>query len=449
MMLEFNIESNISYYDKLINLFCKAIDVGNEGKDVDSILTANECLRAIICNGMYSFFPKKDDIRNTMKGYSREEFANLVINNVRNANRKIFNQCVKEDNGMYHVTKDDMSLLIECFVREFIADKIKINPSFQKVVEDRPEVRIAMKSAKFFSPSTGLRESIIDGSQTNLKNSSAFFQGMNAYSDVGKTRRNQEDSYYIGVHPNNSNFKIMVVADGMGGYSDGQIASNIAVKDMMTWFDSLSENEYNVSDNSKLEKIITNKIEEIHSHICDKVSNGGTTLCFAIIKKDSILIGNIGDSQGYVIKDNKPICITIPHSRPQYLGIPKELARFHQENNSIYSYLGQTIGGKVSHPIDFYNVNIKEKHKYKVIICSDGVSDCVSEKDIINTALKNKENIAENLVKLAIANTSYLKPDSLSNNAKKHYNEVEYNKVINGGKDNTTAVSTTISGKRR
>lgn len=444
MMLEFMKDADISYYDKLTKLLCKAIDTGNEGMEVDSILTANQCLKAVICNGLYTFFPKKDNIRNDLKGYLPEEFANLVINNVRNADHKLYNQCVKEVNGVFHVERDDMTLLIECFVSNFLADKIKINPNFDEVDEE-PEVKKAIESAEFLSPSSEFRESIINGTQTNLRKSSAKFNGISAYSDMGTTRENQEDSYYIGVHPNNPNFKIMVVADGMGGYKSGEIASNIAVREMMMWFESLSLNYYLSHDNTNLIEDIKNKIEEIQDKICDEVFNGGTTLCFAIIKSDSIVIGNIGDSQGYVIEDGKLVCATNPQNKPSYENVPKELVRYHSNSNSIYSYLGKTLSNAANHDMEFYEVNISKDHEYRVIICSDGVSDCVSERDIVNTAL-NEQDVSERLVKLAIANTSYLKDEQLSDEALK-YKEMhpdKFNSVITGGKDNTTAVSTTI-----
>ena len=443
-MLEFIKDDDISYYDELTKLFCEAINAGGEGMDVDLNLNARECLKAVICDEMYSFFPKKAGYRQLLKQYSSDQFANLVLSTIKNIDYELFFKCVKEVDNKYYINREDFSIIIDFYVKKGLNNMIKQNPKFIDLTEEEiKKMKQALATAEFLSPSDKLKQAILSGEQTNL---SVSFNEMTASSNVGKFRDEQEDSYYIGVHPKNPNFKIMVVADGMGGYNDGRIASNIAVRDLMLWFENISEEEYCLEENESLKKQLNEKIENIQNHICDRVLNGGTTLCFAIIKKDSILIGNIGDSQGYIIEDNKPVCITEPQNRPNILGIPKELTRFHIENNSIYSFLGQTANGSVSHPIDFYEVKINPGYQYRVILCSDGVSDCVAEKDILDTALNSNDNVSQTLVNLAIANTSYLKDEQLSAEAKKYQeaNKKMFYDIIPPGKDNTTAVSTVI-----
>ena len=124
-------------------------------------------------------------------------------------------------------------------------------------------------------------------------------------TDPGKVRTHNEDNVII-LNNNNNEF-LLAVADGMGGHKAGEVASAIAIDHLHDEFDKLE------TFGSKENAIdwLRNIVVEINSMIFDYTSKNpdskgmGTTLVVAIKTNDYILYGDIGDSSGYVIKNEK------------------------------------------------------------------------------------------------------------------------------------------------
>ena len=133
-------------------------------------------------------------------------------------------------------------------------------------------------------------------------------------TDQGKVRTHNEDS--VTILNNKYQDFILAIADGMGGHKAGEVASSITIKHLTSSFKKLErlgskDNAINWLRN--VVKEITDKIFEY----ADKhpESKGlGTTLVIAIKTEDFILYGNIGDSSGYVIKNNVLHKVTKDHT---------------------------------------------------------------------------------------------------------------------------------------
>ena len=124
-------------------------------------------------------------------------------------------------------------------------------------------------------------------------------------TDAGKVRDHNEDSVIIVKNKNNE--CLMAIADGMGGHSAGEVASSIAIGYLGKHF---QETFLNLSKVDAVEWIrnSTNEINSLifqHEKTHPESKGMGTTLVLAIITEDYILFGNVGDSSGYVMKDNK------------------------------------------------------------------------------------------------------------------------------------------------
>ena len=130
-------------------------------------------------------------------------------------------------------------------------------------------------------------------------------------TDTGLVRDHNEDS--VIVLTNSDNATLMAVADGMGGHSAGEVASSIAISYLGKRF---SESFFKMTKQDAVEWI-RNSVNEINSLIFKytdehKESKGmGTTLVLCIVTNDYILFGNIGDSSGFVMKDDKLHKITV------------------------------------------------------------------------------------------------------------------------------------------
>ena len=124
-------------------------------------------------------------------------------------------------------------------------------------------------------------------------------------TDTGIVRDHNEDSVII--VENNHGATLLAVADGMGGHRAGEVASSIAISYLSKRF---VESFFKMNKAEAVEWIKTS-VNEINSHIFKHTEENpeskgmGTTLVLAIVTDDYILFGNIGDSSGFVIKNNK------------------------------------------------------------------------------------------------------------------------------------------------
>ena len=123
-------------------------------------------------------------------------------------------------------------------------------------------------------------------------------------TDVGKVRDHNEDSVII--LKNHNNDYMLAVADGMGGHRAGEVASSIAITYLGKHF---QETFYNLNKEQAI-LWINDSIDAINKQIfkheeVDNLSVGmGTTLVIALYTSDYLLFGNIGDSSGFVLKNN-------------------------------------------------------------------------------------------------------------------------------------------------
>ena len=460
-------------YDNLESLFVDAAYVTLTKQNVDLTLDNysfyfKKALKMIILEKNYRYITSTNNARQKVMHFfgddSREDFLDIIRYKVGD---QLFDRLVPsysvDANGNKKFKINEILLCIEYYAdnilihyipdEDFVASKIKENDSTYKQ---------KIQSVKYYSPSNSCKEAILSGKQIQLSHSEENVAGMQAVSDVGKVRKNQEDSYYIGQHPNNPNFKIMLVADGMGGYAGGQYASSLAAKEMLEWFESLDPSEYYQNDNHHVNQMVASQLDKINSDILRKYSGAATTLCFSIVKQDNLYMCNIGDSKGFVMKNGKFIYETKTHNiTDSILELPENFGRFHPESNVITHALG--MKEQQTHSCFYSNtIPMDKNNDYQVVLCSDGVSDCLNRDQIVDIVCHSQDgSIARNLVNSALNSKSSFQQE-LENSKRQfgimgrfNYRKLvdflrknglneDYEKVIVGGKDNTTAVSGVI-----
>ena len=349
----------------------------------------NKALQEIILNHNYRYITSDHGARQKVMSFfqddSYEDFIDVMKYRIGDEIfYKLMPSFVVLNDGKKNYSINELFLCIQYYVDNFLLpeiekkylQKVEFSDSNKKYIEN------GISDEKYYSPSNSCKEAILSGKQFNVSSSSEKVAGMQAYSDVGKVRKNQEDAYYIGQHPNNADFKIMIVADGMGGCELGERASNTAAREMLKWFEMLDAREFYQSDNRYLEGVIRNKVDEVNSIINHKYPKAGTTLCMAIVKNDNVLMCNLGDSKGFVLNDDGVIYETRTHSYTEsMLHIPANFARFHPDANIVYDCLGAGAAD-VGRSIIINTVPFKQHENYNVVLCSDGVSDCLNSKDI-------------------------------------------------------------------
>jgi protein phosphatase len=130
-----------------------------------------------------------------------------------------------------------------------------------------------------------------------------------ALSEVGYKRLNNEDSF--GYDPITN---IFVVCDGMGGLAAGEIASYKAVECTVRTYNDLSDQE--MAPEQRLRSAIVTANETVWNMAQQdpKLRGMGTTLVAASIFRNRLVIGNVGDSRAYVLRDGRCVQITEDHS---------------------------------------------------------------------------------------------------------------------------------------
>lgn len=288
------------------------------------------------------------------------------------------------------------------------------------------------------------REDIINNIQITKKHSEySIGQSLYATSDKGK-RPYQEDSVIIHVHPQDTAIKLIAVADGVGGNADGDLMSNYILNQLIKWFENTTEEEHNIPIKAKesLDKMLNSSIREL------RISPyAASTLSVAVILKEKTLIANIGDSRVYIVKNNSLFQKTKDDSQVEdlyreYVILDKELKRFYHSSNILNAAITSIPSKYKMH----YKI-ISNKNYDKILATSDGVTDCLSTKQIENIIKNSKrEEITKNIVKNALILDSLLVEEIKQLPQEKQKSiikmqeivEEDYIKEIKGGKDNTT-----------
>lgn len=195
-------------------------------------------------------------------------------------------------------------------------------------------------------------------------------------SDVGIVRSLNED--YAGYIEEN-NYKLYVVADGMGGHNAGEVASEMAVNSVKEYVKENYEND----GSNVLENAILFANEKIYNKATGALEykGMGTTLVAALVYEDKIIIANVGDSICFGITEGDIIKITKDHSLVQELidsgSITEEEGRKHPQKNVITRALGTNNVVKV----DIFKINKNTYDKY--LLCTDGLSNEVLKEEML------------------------------------------------------------------
>lgn len=216
-------------------------------------------------------------------------------------------------------------------------------------------------------------------------------------TDLGKVREHNEDS--VNIVTNTSGEILMAVADGMGGHKDGEVASSIALNHIATRFKSISSVGNKEDAINWIGEIVKEANALIYKYVAEhKESSGmGTTMVLAILTKEFLLMGNIGDSSGYVIKNKKLHKVTVDHTLVNLLVKSGELSEEDAKNHPKKNVLMRALGASPDVEMDIFNVELGVDG---IFLCSDGLTNMLDD-DTIMKVLNNKDlDIDEKLDKL-------------------------------------------------
>jgi protein phosphatase len=199
-----------------------------------------------------------------------------------------------------------------------------------------------------------------------------------ASSHIGKIRATNQDSGSVGRH-------LFVVADGMGGHAGGDVASALAVQHL-----SRLDRAYTSVDEAR-ETLFTNILEagrELTSTVEEhpELTGMGTTVSAMIRVGSQMVIAHIGDSRIYRLREGVLEQITSDHTFVQRLvdsgRITPEEAAVHPRRSVLMRVLGDV---DAEPEVDTHVVDTQPGDRW--LLCSDGLSGYVPERDIAETLL--------------------------------------------------------------
>lgn len=200
-------------------------------------------------------------------------------------------------------------------------------------------------------------------------------------TDPGRARDNNEDSVAV-----DERAALAVLADGMGGYNAGEIASSMATSfiksELGRWLTEAASNASDTDVRRAMDICVDNANRAIYNAANSNphYAGMGTTLVVAVFREGRLLMGHIGDSRGYRLRAGHLTQITRDHSLLQEqidAGlITPEQAAFSANKNLVTRAVGveDTVLLETHlhdvHPGDLY------------LLCSDGLSDMVPDAEI-------------------------------------------------------------------
>lgn len=215
-------------------------------------------------------------------------------------------------------------------------------------------------------------------------------------TDAGKVRDHNEDSVII--LENSTGDILMAIADGMGGHSAGEVASSIAIGYLGKHF---KETFIHLTKVNAV-NWIRDAVEEIntlifqHEKTHPESKGMGTTLVMAILTKDYLLFGNVGDSSGFVMKEEKLHKVTYDHTLVNLLVSAGELTKEEASNHPKKNVLMKALGASLEVDVDVFDCDIDID---QILLSSDGLTNML-DKDQIEKVLLSELDVEDKVIRL-------------------------------------------------
>ncbi len=232
-----------------------------------------------------------------------------------------------------------------------------------------------------------------------------------ALTDIGRVRTMNQDYIYSSPEKVGSLPNLFLVADGMGGHRAGDYASRFAVENLVIYINRAGDGSPVMQLKKGIEAVNGMLYEESLKR--EELKGMGCTLVAGVVEDNILYVANVGDSRLYLIHGDSIRQVTRDHSYVEEMvsrgEIDKDSARTHEKKNVITRAVGVETGTFA----DYFQVKYKEGDK--ILMCSDGLSNMITDEDLKRIVKKNIP--VEEIV-----------------------NELVYTANHNGGADNITAI---------
>lgn len=206
-----------------------------------------------------------------------------------------------------------------------------------------------------------------------------------AQTDTGKVRTHNQDYIYSSSEAVGILSNLFIVADGMGGHKAGDYASRFVVEQLVAYVEHTPAVHTIPMLETGIKEINRSLyIRSIHS---EELSGMGTTLVAATVEDSTLYVANVGDSRLYLLRDQTITQVTRDHSYVEELVALGKMERGSQEYLEKKNIITRAIGANPEIMVDFFEIELEDGDY--VLLCSDGLSNMLSEDEILNIVLEN------------------------------------------------------------
>src|SRR5665213_803494 len=227
-------------------------------------------------------------------------------------------------------------------------------------------------------------------------------------TDTGKVREHNEDTIAF-----DADIGLLVLADGMGGYNAGEVASGIAVKTILNLVrESVDRQDLRAMDResgmSRPSIILRDAIHRANKIIYQTARTQpncegmGTTVVSALFFDNKVSIAHVGDSRLYRLRGEKYEQLTMDHSLLQELVDRGFYSAAEAQRAANKNYVTRALGVEPSVDVEVQEVPVQKGDTFA--LCSDGLSDMVEDDDMhltLSTFGANLDTVAKQLIQLA------------------------------------------------
>ena len=228
------------------------------------------------------------------------------------------------------------------------------------------------------------------------------------FTDTGRVREHNEDA--VGSNPD---IGLMVLADGMGGYSAGEIASGIAVQivSQLAAEGANREEREDIDPHSGLmrQSIVlrdavyrANKVIFQTAQSQTQCEGMGTTIVACMFYDNKVSIAHVGDSRAYRLRGDTFEQLTLDHSLLQELVDRGFYSRDEAQRSTNRNYVTRALGVEPTVDVEIHEHEVLTDDIY--LLCSDGLPDMVKDEDIhltISTFNASLDVVGQQLIEMA------------------------------------------------
>ncbi len=217
-------------------------------------------------------------------------------------------------------------------------------------------------------------------------------------TDIGRFRQSNQDA--VRTKSLDDNFVWSAVCDGMGGTNGGEIASTTAINEIANYLDF---HLYQQGSCEKMEETLKNAVQNANSIIFKYANKSkifkkmGTTVVLGAVHNKVLHIAYAGDSRAYIIRENQIKQLTKDHSVVQQMIDSGEITKQDAKNHPQKNIITRAVGVHPEVEVDCIQTELKSGDI--ILMCTDGLTNHVSDENICKICLKNKfSEVANKLI---------------------------------------------------